>query len=239
MADVLEIFSGSGIKRTGGVYATGRPLATIDDRTYDEMTPLEGGAQNASGNATPMPPWSVVTTGCLEGYGSQTSPLTITLDPVGGITCGPNGLCASGGGGLVSINVSGCIDGVGTAIDPIYVSLAPSGGLVCGVNGLSVSGASIYDYFVGEFDNGNSGASKTISFATQANQKLTLTANAALTFTAPASARSTKIRFVQGGSGGYQPTASGVSGTIPSLASGISASTVVNFFYDSDGNWHV
>lgn len=195
MADVLEIFSGSGIKRTGGVYATGRPLATVDNRTYDEQTPLEGGAQNASGNATPMPLWSVVTSGCLEGYGSQTHPLYIELDPAGGIVCGPNGLCASG--------------------------------------------AIAVDYFVGEYDNGNSGASKTISFATQANQKLTLTANAALTFTAPTSARSTKIRFVQGGSGGYQPTASGLSGTIPTLASGVGQSTCVNLFYDSDGNWHV
>lgn len=195
MADVLEIFSGSGIKRTGGVYATGRPLATVDDRTYDEQTPLEGGAQNASGNATPMPPWSVVTTGCLEGYGSQTSPLTITLDPNGGIVCGPDGLCASG--------------------------------------------TSVVDYFVGEYDNGNSGASKTISFVSYANQKLTLTANAALTFTAPSSARSTKIRFVQGGSGGYQPTASGLSGTIPTLSSGVGQSTCINLFYDSDGGWHV
>lgn len=195
MADVLEIFSGSGIKRTGGVYATGAPLATVDTRTYDEQTPLEGGAQNASGNATPMPPWSVVTSGCIEGYGTQTHPL--------------------------------------------YIDLDPSGGLACGVNGLCASGASATDYFVGEYDNGNSGASKTISFVTQANQKLTLTANAALTFTAPASARSTKIRFVQGGSGGYQPTASGLSGTIPSLASGVGQSTCINLFYDSDGGWHV
>lgn len=238
MVDVAKIVSGSGIKRTGGVYGTGAYVITVDDRVYDTATALDQGAQNAGGNDTPMPPWSVVTSGCLEGYGSQTHPLYISLDPAGGITCGPNGLCASGGGGLVVINVSGCIDGVGTAADPIYVPLAPSGGLVCGVNGLSVSGASIYDYFVGEYDNGNSGASKTISFVNYANQKLTLTANAALTFTAPTSARSTKIHFVQGGSGGYQPTASGLSGTIPTLSSGVASSTIVNLYFDG-ATWHV
>lgn len=195
MADVIKINSGSDVKRTGGVYSTGASAAATDTRTYDTHTLLEGGAQNAGGNVPPAPPFSVIASGCIDGVGTNLSPLTVKLDPAGGISCTVDGLC--------------------------------------------VSGVSASDYFVGEYDNGNSGASKTIDFSLKANHKLTLTANAALTFSAPASARSTKIRFVQGGSGAYTPTASGLSGSIPTLASGVGQSTVVNFYYDGNGVFHV
>ena len=195
MVDVAKINDGNNIKRTGGVYATGASSATTDDRVYDTITTASGaGAQNAGGNEPPGPAFSVTTSGCIEGYGTNASPIYIVLDPSGGLACGPNGLCSSGVGAD--------------------------------------------DYFVGETDNGNSGASKTIDFSLKANQKLTLTASAALTFTAPASARSTKLRFVQGGSGNYTPTASGLLGTIPALASGVGQSTIINLYYDGT-NFHV
>lgn len=93
-------------------------------------------------------------------------------------------------------------------------------------------------YFIGETDNGNSGSSKTIDFTSKANHKLTLTANCTLTFTDPASARSTVIRFVQDGVGGRTVTLpTGVLGNM-SLLSGINQQTVVNFYFDGT-NYHV
>lgn len=94
------------------------------------------------------------------------------------------------------------------------------------------------DYFVGEVDNGNSGTSKTIDFSAKANQKLTLTGNCTLTFTAPSSARSVLIRFVQDGTGGRTVTLPGsVLGSM-SLVSGANQQTVVNFYFDGT-NYHV
>lgn len=105
----------------------------------------------------------------------------------------------------------------------------------------NVSGAaSSADYFVDETDEGNSGTSITINFASKANHKLTLTGHCTLAFTAPASARETKIRFVQGGTGGYAITLpSGTLGTTPVLPTGVGSQSVVSLFYDRDGNWHV
>ena len=275
MADVAKINDGNNIKRTGGVYATGASSATTDDRVYDTITTASGaGAQNAGGNATPAPPFAVVASGCIGGYGTNTSPIYIEIDPSGGLACTDLGLCVdvtqsfsntsgcldgdgtagdplvlivdpSGGlscgeaGLKTAIVTDTCIDGSGTNANPLTLVLDPSGGLACGVNGLRASGVSVDDYFVGETDNGNSGAAISLPFNLKANQKVTLTDNAALTLTAPASARSTKIHFVQGGAGNYTPTASGLSGTIPSLASGVGESTIVNLYFDGAGVWHV
>lgn len=141
------------------------------------------------------------------------------------------------------VTTSGCLSGYGTNASPLYIHLNPSGGLACDANGLCVDtsgSATVDNYFYDETDNGNSGASKTISFASKANQKLTLTANCTLAFTAPVSARSTVLRVVQGGSGGYNITLpSGTSGSLPTISSGVGASTVLNLFYDSDGVWHI
>lgn len=198
MADVFKITSGD-VKKTGGVYATGKTPAVVDDRVYDTQTLLEEGAQNAGGNVPPGPSFGVVASGCLSGYGTNASPIYIKINPSGGISCDANGLC---------VDTSGS--------------------------------ATVDNYFYDETDNGNSGASKTISFALKANQKLTLTANCTLTFTPPVSARSTKMHFVQGGSGGYSVTLpSGTSGSLPSIASGLGDSTIVNFYYDAGGVWHV
>lgn len=198
MADVAKINSGADVKKAGGVYATGASSATVDNRVYNTDTVLEGGAQNAGGNVPPGPSFGVVASGCLTGYGTNASPLYITLDPSGGLSCNSGGLC---------VDTSGS--------------------------------ATVDNYFYTETDNGSSGASKTIDFSLKANQKLTLTANCALTFTAPSSARSTLMRFVQGGTGGYTVTLpSGTSGSLPTLASGVGASSVVNFYYDGSA-WHV
>lgn len=135
-----------------------------------------------------------------------------------------------------------CLSGYGTNANPLLILLSPTGGLKCNTDGLSIDtsgSATVDNYFYDETDNGNGGAAKTISFASKANQKLTLTADCTLTFTAPASARSTVLHFVQGGSGGYTVTLpSGTSGSLPTLASGVGASTIVNLFYDG-AVWHI
>lgn len=199
MADVQKISAGSDVKKTGGVYATGAKSATVDNRVYDTDTIYVEGAQNASGNIPPGPSFGVTTSGtCLSGYGTNASPLSLTLNPSGGLSCGANGL---------SIDTSGS--------------------------------ATVDNYFYDETDNGNGGAAKTVSFASKANQKLTLTADCTLTFTAPTTARSTVLHFVQGGSGGYTVTLpSGTSGSLPTLASGVGASTIINLYYDGSV-WHI
>src|SRR5665213_2306110 len=58
-----------------------------------------------------------------------------------------------------------------------------------------------------EFDNGNSGASKTINFNNGNQQKLTLTANTTLTFTAPtAGVTAIRLRIIQGAGGPWTIT---------------------------------
>lgn len=74
---------------------------------------------------------SVVSSGCLGGYGVPDSPLYIEIDPDGMVTCGDNGLTAV-------VTTSGCIEGTGTTNYPIYVKLDPTGNIVCGANGLAV-----------------------------------------------------------------------------------------------------
>lgn len=144
----------------------------------------------------------------------------------------------------IDIQAGGAIQFYGAYTFP---STNGSSGQVLTTNGAgtltwgNVSGAaSSADYFIDETDEGNSGTSMTINFGSKANHKVTLTGNCAFTFTAPASARETKIRFVQGGTGGYSITLpSGTLGTTPVLPTGVGSQSVVTLFYDRDGNWHV
>lgn len=58
-----------------------------------------------------------------------------------------------------------------------------------------------------EYDNGNSGTSKTIDFNNGNQQKLTLTGNCTIAFTAPSSGvTSLRLEIVQGGGGPYTLT---------------------------------
>lgn len=93
-------------------------------------------------------------------------------------------------------------------------------------------------YFVTEVNDGSSGASKLIDFTTRANHKLTLTANCTLSFTAPATPRSTLIRFVQDATGGRTVTFPGTTLGSVILNSGVNEQTVVNLYWDGT-NWHI
>lgn len=160
---------------------------------------------------------------------------TATANQAGAQNAGGNATPAPSFGVIVG---SG-LEGYGSRTNPVQLKLDPDGGLAFTDEGLAASGVSSNDYFIGEVDNGNSGAAKTISFVDKSNQKLTLTANTTLTFTPPSTARKTLIRFVQGGSGAYTVTLpSGVSGGLPTIASGVGSSTAVNFYYDG-ATWHV
>lgn len=57
-----------------------------------------------------------------------------------------------------------------------------------------------------EYDNGNSGASKTINWKNGSYQKITLTANCTLTFSNVAAGDVLNLRVVQDGTGGYDIT---------------------------------
>lgn len=196
---------------------------------------------------------SVVTSGCITGSGTADNPVILQLAPAGGLTCGVNGLYVSatgiGGGCTIAFSYEG-VEQTGTPTEPIDPSSLASIQVEVKDNVINFwgnpSGTWILDktftggesYFTGETDNGNSGASKTIDFTTKANQKLTLTADCTLTFTPPSSARSVLMRFVQDGTGGWEPTFPGsVLGSV-TVASGAAAQTVVNLYYDGT-NYHV
>jgi hypothetical protein len=93
-------------------------------------------------------------------------------------------------------------------------------------------------YFVGEVNNGSSGGAKLINFTTRGNHFLLLTDNCTLTFTAPASPRSTLIRFAQNGTGGHSVTFPGTVLGSAVIATGVSEQTVINLYYDGT-NWHI
>jgi hypothetical protein len=67
-----------------------------------------------------------------------------------------------------------------------------------------MSGVKTYTFT--EFDNGSSGAAKTIDWNNGQKQKVTLTANTTLTFTAPLGAGSFTLRLIQDGTGGRSVT---------------------------------
>lgn len=77
---------------------------------------------------------------------------------------------------LRSIFWGGCFGvfrGIWYKCQPHPSKINPSGGISCDANGLCVDtsgSATVNNYFYDETDNGNSGASKTISFALKANQ---------------------------------------------------------------------
>lgn len=103
----------------------------------------------------------------------------------------------------------------------------------------SVSGVKTIK-FNGEYDNGNSGASKTITLANGQKQKVTLNSNTTLTIDFTGAAVTTyQLRMIQDATGSRTVTWSGLSGsrwlgsaTAPAINSAASGETIVNIFYD-------
>jgi hypothetical protein len=93
--------------------------------------------------------------------------------------------------------------------------------------------------FNGEYDNGNSGASKTIDFANGQKQKVTLTANTTLTISAPPAVGSYQLRLIQDATGGRTITWSGFSAsrwlssaTAPTPNAAANGESIVSAFWD-------
>lgn len=87
-----------------------------------------------------------------------------------------------------------------------------------------------------ELSNGNSGASKTISFDLAQNQKLTLTASTTLTFTNPTAGSVYLLKLVQGGVGSFTVTwpasVKWPQATAPTLSTAVGAIDICTFYYD-------
>lgn len=86
-----------------------------------------------------------------------------------------------------------------------------------------------------EYDAGNSGASKTITWTDGQNQKLTLTASTTLTFASPGAGMTAKLKLTQGGTGSYTvtwPTIKWAGGAAPTLSTAVGAIDIVSLYYD-------
>ena len=103
----------------------------------------------------------------------------------------------------------------------------------------SVSGVKTIK-FNGEYDNGNSGASKTVTLANGQKQKVTLNSNTTLTIDFAGAAVTTyQLRLIQDATGSRTVTWSGLSGSrwlgsaaAPAINSAANGETIVNIFYD-------
>lgn len=94
--------------------------------------------------------------------------------------------------------------------------------------------------FNGEYDNGNSGAAKTITLTNGQKQKVTLSANTTLTISFTGAAVGTyQLRLIQDGTGSRTLAWSGLSASrwlgsasAPAINSAANGETIVNIFYD-------
>lgn len=93
--------------------------------------------------------------------------------------------------------------------------------------------------FAAEYDNGNSGAAKTITWTNGQQQKVTLNSNTTLTVSAPPAPGHYQLRLIQDATGGRTVTWSGLTSTrwggsvaAPSLNTAANGESVVNIWYD-------
>lgn len=91
-------------------------------------------------------------------------------------------------------------------------------------------------FWTAEIDNGNSGASATIDYTTGNKQKITLTDNATLSFTAPGGACNLILKLVQDGTGSRTVTWPAAviwpGGSAPTLTTTAGATDMISFYYD-------
>jgi hypothetical protein len=94
-------------------------------------------------------------------------------------------------------------------------------------------------HFGTETDNGNSGTSQTIDWQAGNKQRLTLTGNATLTFTAPRGACSLMLKLIQDGTGGRTVTWPAAvkwpGGAAPALTATAGALDIVALYFDGTG----
>ncbi len=105
-----------------------------------------------------------------------------------------------------------------------------------------ISATSKNIYFT-EYDNGNSGTSKTVDWAANGHkQKITMTGDCAFTFTAPAGPCNLLLKKIQDGTGSRVPTWPAAvkwpGGTKP-VHSGANKTDIVSFYYDGTNYYGV
>lgn len=131
---------------------------------------------------------------------------------------------AGGSGDPEEISCGSNISLVGTVLTP---SLSPAG--------------LVAPTYAAEQDDGNSGASKTINFATGLVRKLTLTDNAAITYEFPGVGWY-QIKYFQDGTGSRIPTYAVSGGVVYkaagfALSTGASAKDIVTIYFDGTDAW--
>lgn len=97
--------------------------------------------------------------------------------------------------------------------------------------------------FNGEVDNGNSGTAATINWTSGNNQKIRLTGDCTLTFTAPDGVSRLQLRVVQDNVGTrlliYPGTVTWAKNTAPTLLTSGTACDILSFWYDGTNYWGV
>jgi hypothetical protein len=85
-------------------------------------------------------------------------------------------------------------------------------------------------YFVSEYNVGNSGAAKTINWANGNHQRITLTASCAITFTGLSGPFTGYLKVTQGGAGGFAIT--WPAGVAPALTAAAGSVDLISVVYD-------
>lgn len=198
--------------------ATTRTLTVPD---YDATIATLAGTETLSGKTLTTP--KIADAGSInDGNGNEYLKFAQTASAVNELTItnaaattAPQ-LSATGGDTNIDLKLAG--KGTGT--------IAPQS---------HVSATSKNIYFT-EYDNGNSGTSKTIDWSANGHkQKITMTGDCAFTFTAPAGPCNLLLKKIQDGTGGRVPTWPAAvkwpGGTKP-VHSGASKTDIVTFYYD-------
>jgi hypothetical protein len=141
-------------------------------------------------------------------------------------------------------------DGTGTGLDADLLdgvhaaAFLKADGSVALTGDLDINGQDVDDVktltFVAEYDNGNSGAAKTIDWNNAGCQKITLTGNAAITMTDPLGPGRFLLKMIQDGTGSRNPSwdvsapqrVYWVGGAEPAWSTAANAVDIAVFYFD-------
>lgn len=120
----------------------------------------------------------------------------------------------------------------GSISKPILIADSTTSGYVFNMRGVQVTNA----MSVVEYDNGNSGTSKTITWDNSPFQKITMTGNCTITMTAPTNIGRYQLKLIQDGTGSrtatFSPTPKVPSGTSLTLSTGANQYDIVTMYWD-------
>lgn len=130
-------------------------------------------------------------------------------------------------GKLYFKNDTGAEAPVGAGTIEIVLDTTPQLGGELDQNSHTIGGA--------EYDNGNSGTTKTIDWKLGNHQKVTMTDNCIFTFTAPTKPCMLSLRIIQGSTGSRTITLPTIkwSGGIPTWTTTANAIDILSLYYDS------